>query len=105
MATKAKRVSKRDIDGTIEGVCVSVIVRLDPDEGVEPLVSVDRYLEGRHPDPELTAERVWQSIRDDWPGCAHTVALNERARYLMAKRRVEQILGEGSYTFEDHLNT
>lgn len=93
--------TRTDIDGTVPGVAVSTIVSLDP-EADRLLISVDRYVETDFPDPQLTAESIWASVKDDWPGCAHTVALNDRARYLMARRRVERLIG-ADYGIDEYL--
>jgi hypothetical protein len=94
------RITASDIDGTTPGVCVMTIVRTDPDAD-QVLVSVDRYTEPDHPNPRLMAERLWASIRDDWPGCSVNFATNPRGHYLMTKWRME---GMGmDWSVEQHL--
>ncbi|MGV8846514.1 hypothetical protein [Tessaracoccus sp.] len=52
--------------------------------------------------PHQTCVNLWESTKDDWPGYTMTVLLNERARFLMTKARMESMLG-GKYTVQEYL--
>lgn len=86
-------VSIADVDGSTPGVAVLVVVNM-VDENPNPQWS--RFVEGERgcADPHLSATRLLNGIRDDFPGCEYTVVVNERARYLMAARRMHGLLGE-----------
>lgn len=59
----------------------------------------EEFLEGDSDrDPQLRAELLWEGIKDDFPGALSAIALNDRARDLMANRR----MAEMGFTDYDH---
>lgn len=58
--------------------------------------SIDEYVESaEHPDPFRTCENIWNSVKDDWPGAIHSIAVNDRGRLLMRNTRMREIGFDG----------
>jgi hypothetical protein len=98
-----KEVALHEVDGTIPGRAALVVVNLDDIESRNGLMQT-LYVEGEGgcDDPQLWAEGLRESTKDDWPEHTFTIVLNERARYLMAARRTRD-MGFGEYTPKDHV--
>jgi hypothetical protein len=103
MAAKITKVVRRDVDGTVPGRAVLLIVNID-DPSSKTGVIHQVFVEGEHncTDPNLSAQGLWESISADWPDHIHTIVQNERARYLMTARRMKEIFG-ADYPVDDHL--
>lgn len=89
-----------DVDGTVPGVAVLLVINVDPTAPEDKLVlSVDRFDENDDSpyDPALRAEGLWESVKKDWPGYVHKIALNERATFLVANRRTEDMIGKPAW--------
>jgi len=101
-----KTIARSDVDGTVPGVAMLVMANLsDPDtkvlhETITEAVTADAG--AAFPNPHQSCERLWESTKGDWPGYSMTVMLNERARYLMTKGRMESI-GVAEYTVDQYL--
>lgn len=85
-----------DVDGTIPGVAMLVSVDLSLGEEAQPMHTVVVEEPGKA-DPELRARRLWEGIKDDWPGHTMTVMCNPRAAYLMANRRTADMIGSPAW--------
>lgn len=81
-----------DVDGTVPGVAMLVTADLSLGWDAQPMHSVVVEEAGKD-DPELRARRLWDSMKDDWPGHTMTVMCNPRAVYLMANRRTADLIG------------
>ena len=80
-----------DVDGTVPGRAALTGVRLDTDR---PAQMHQLLIEGPDcPDPSLSACALRDSVAADWPEHVLAVAQNERARFLMAQRRMTEALG------------
>lgn len=85
-----------DVDGTVPGVAMLIAADLSKGEDAQPMIST--FVESADcPDPAMRAERLWESIKGDWPGHTKTVMCNERARFLTANRRTESLLGSPAW--------
>lgn len=88
-----RKIGRDEIDGTVKGRAVLLIVNIDDPNGRQGVMH-DFLVEGEHgcTDPHLSADRLWEATKDDWPNHTHTILLNERARYLMAARRMKRLI-------------
>lgn len=85
-----------DVDGTVPGVAMLVTVDLSLGEDAQPMHTVV-IEEPDKADPELRARRLWESIKDDWPGHTMTIMCNPRAAYLTANRRTADMIGSPAW--------
>lgn len=91
-----------DVDGTVPGVAVLLVVNVDPTCPEDKmLIAVDRFTEDDGADspydPVRRAEGLWASTKQDWPGHVHKIAHNERAGFLAANRRTEDLIGKSAW--------
>jgi hypothetical protein len=86
------KIKKSDVDGTVPGRAVLLIVNVDDPDGPQGVMHA-LFVEGEYncTDPQLSAQGLWESTKGDWPNHTHSIALNERARYLMAARRFRAV--------------
>lgn len=55
-------------------------------------VHADVYLEGDSADdPELCAQRMRSAVGDDMPDAIFSIGMNDRARFLMTQRRMQDM--------------
>lgn len=91
-----KKFTLADVDGTIPGVAMLITTDLSLGEDAQPMHSVVIEEPGKD-DPDLRARRLWESMKDDWPGHTMTVITNQRATYLAANRRTESLIGSPAW--------
>lgn len=87
-STKPAKLTLADVDGTRPGV--AALLTIDLSQGWDAKAMHQVVAESPEtPNPHRTAERLWESIKDDWPGWTHTVVVDERARFLMMDGRMQ----------------
>lgn len=91
-----KKFRLADVDGTVPGVAMLISVDLSKGEDAQPMHSVVVEEPGKA-DPALRASRLWESMKDDWPGHTMTVITNKRAAYLAANRRTQDMIGSPAW--------
>ena len=93
-------ITRTDIDGTTPGVAILVGAAYDD----EKQFSIDRYVEGENggSNPYAAAERIRDSVADDFPDRGWKIIANPRARYLMTLGRMGQMGLD--WTVEQHLD-
>jgi hypothetical protein len=96
MPTKTRKFRQADVDGTVPGVAMLVSADLSQGENASPQHTVWVEAPGDRADPVAMVQGLWESIKSDWPGHSTGLLLNERARYLMAQRRMREMFGEDS---------
>lgn len=98
-----KKISLSDVDGTVPGRAALIMINLEnPDEHSGFMYQLFVESRGMNVDPHVAAQALWESIKVDGPNHSHTIVLNERARYLMAARRMRELTG-GDFSPEDYL--
>ena len=96
-----KTTPRGEVDGTIPGV--AMLVMADLSQGADATPMHESIVESASvTNPHQSAVRLWESTKDDFPGHTMTVLLNERARYLMTKGRMESMLRR-KFTVDQYL--
>jgi len=85
-----KSISRDQVDGTVPGRAVLVMADLVGDGQVMQQVITESET---IVDPYRSAERLYDSIKDDWPTYGYSIIVNERARYLMTRGRMKALVG------------
>lgn len=92
-----------DIDGTVRGRVL--VISVHDFEG-DPEVAYTSFDETEWPDPERSARLFTMSFAahgdDYWDH--HTLVCNERAKYIVWKRRMRELLGD-DVGFQEYLDT
>lgn len=89
-----KELTLADVDGTIPGRAVLIIVDLDDPYATNSLMRED-FVEGKYgcTDPVDSCHRLWNGTKMDWPGYSHTVIATPRASYLNWQWLMRENLG------------
>lgn len=88
-----KKITLADVDGTIPGRAALVSINLDRMDDEGPMYA--QFVEGEYDctSPWHSAEGIWQSVKDDFPGHTKAIIVNERANYLRSARQLKEMFG------------